>query len=144
MFDDIPVEIQDLLNEHIDITIDVFPNELPLVRRISHHIGLVGGASFPNKATYRMTPKESEEIRKHVQDLLDKELVRESPSPCVVPIVLSPKKDGGWRLCTDSKEINKITIRYKYSLSRMDYFGIAILSKILFPTQTIHQIIYSR
>ena len=89
---------------------DEFPNELPLVRSISHHIDLIPSANLPNKATYRLTPLENEEIKQQVQELLEKGLVKESLSPCVIPTVLSPKKDGGWRMCTDSREINKITI----------------------------------
>jgi hypothetical protein len=67
-----------------------------------------------------LTLQENEEVKRQVQDLLDKGLVRESLSLCVVPTVLSPKKDGGWRICTDSRVINKITIRYRFPLPMMD------------------------
>lgn len=72
---------------------------------------------MPNKEVYTMTPKENEEIRNQVQDLLNKGLVREIL--CYVPMVLSPKKDGGWRMCRDSRAINKITITYRFFLPIM-------------------------
>jgi hypothetical protein len=118
--DDLPDEIQELLGEFADIIVDELPCSLPPMRSVSHHIDLIPGASLPNKAAYRLTPQENEEVKRQVQDLQDKGLVRESLSPCVVPTVLSPKKDGGWRMCTDSRAINKITIRYRIPLPRMD------------------------
>jgi hypothetical protein len=108
------------LENFVDIVVDEFPNSWPPIRSISHHIDLIPGASLPNKATYRLTPQENGEVKNQVQELLDKGLVRESLSPCAVPTVLSPKKDGGWRMCIDSRAINKITITYRFPLPRMD------------------------
>eukprot|EP00253_Pinus_taeda_P002299 PITA_02299 len=90
------------------------------LRSISHHIDLIPGASLPNKAAYILTHQGNAEVGKQVQELIDKGLIRESLSPCVVPTVLSPKKGGEWRMCTDSRAINKITIRYRFHLPRMD------------------------
>jgi hypothetical protein len=118
--DDLPEEVQELLEEFTDIIVDELSHSLPPIRSVSHHIDLIPGASFPNKSTYRLTPQENEEVKRQVQDLLDKGLVREIFSPCAVPTVLSPKKERGWRMCTDSREINKITIRYRFPLPRMD------------------------
>ena len=107
---DLPIEVQELLHEYHDIVVDDLSNELPLKRSINHHIDLILGASISNKAMYRMIPKENEEVRNQVQELLDKGLIRESLSPCVVPTILTPNKGGEWRMCTDSGAINKITI----------------------------------
>jgi hypothetical protein len=118
--EDLPEEVQELLDNFADIVVDELPNSLPPIRSISHHIDLIPGASLPNKEAYRLTPRENEEVKNQVQELLDKGLVRESLSPCAVPTVLSPKKYGGWRMCIDSRAINKITIRYRFPLPRMD------------------------
>ena len=85
-----------MLEEFTDIVIDDLPDKLPPKRSISHHIDFITGASLSNKAAYRMIPKGNEEIRKQVQELLDKGLVRESLSPCAVPTVLAPKKGVEW------------------------------------------------
>ena len=53
---------------------------------------LISGASFPNKAPYRLTPTKNEKLNRQVHEFLQKALIRESLSPCVVPIVLAPKR----------------------------------------------------
>eukprot|EP00253_Pinus_taeda_P004758 PITA_04758 len=118
--DDLPEEVKILLDDFTDITVDEFPNVLPTIRSITHHIDLIPGAIFPNKAVYRLTPQENAEVGRQVQELMDKGLIRESLIPCVVPTILSPKKGGEWCMRTYSRAINKITIRYIFPFPCMD------------------------
>jgi hypothetical protein len=108
------------LENFADIVVDELPNSFPPIISISHHIDLIPGESLSNKEAYKLIAQENEEVRKQVQELLDKGLVRESLSPCAVPTVLSPKKDGGWIMCTHSRAINNITIMYRFPFPRMD------------------------
>jgi len=68
-----------------------------------------------------MSVMESAEIKKQIQELLDKGIIRPSSSPCGSPIVLVPKKDGTWHICVDFHALNKITIKNHYPLPRIDY-----------------------
>jgi hypothetical protein len=61
--DDLPEEVQELLEEFTDIVVDELPRSLPPIRSISHQIDLILGSSFPNKAVYRLTPQENEEVK---------------------------------------------------------------------------------
>ena len=82
-----------------------------------------------------MTLEKNKEIARHVYEVLYQGLIKKSISPCDVLVVLAPKKGGKWRMCIDSRAINKITIRYRFPIPRikelMDCLcGAGYLSKI--------------
>jgi hypothetical protein len=131
----LPPTVTNLLQEYADVFPQEVPPGLPPMRGIEHQIDLIPGASLPNRAPYRTNPEETKEIQRQVQELLDKGYVRESLSPCSVPVLLAPKKDGSWRMCVDYRAINNITIRYHHPIPRLDDMldelsGSMIFSKI--------------
>jgi len=69
---------------------------------------------------HRLSTLENVEIKKQVQELLEKGFIRPGTSPCGSPIVLVRQKDGSWRMCTDYRALNKITIKNRYPLPRID------------------------
>jgi hypothetical protein len=115
-----PAPVTNLLQEFRVVFPSEIPPGLPPIRGIEHQIDLIPGASLPNRAAYRANPEETKEIQRQVQDLLDRGYVRESLSPCSVPVILVPKKDGSWRMCVDCRAINNITIRYRHPIPRLD------------------------
>jgi hypothetical protein len=64
--DDLPEEVQELLEEFADIVLDELPRSLPSIISVSHYIDLIPGASFPKKEVYRLTLQENEEVKRQV------------------------------------------------------------------------------
>ena len=87
---EIPIEVEPILEEFVNIVPEEIPHGLPPLRDIQQQIELVPGSVLPNRSAYKMSPKEREELTRHVDELLDKGLIRESKSPCVVPALLVP------------------------------------------------------
>jgi len=71
-------------------------------------------------APYRMAPTKLTELKKQIEDLLEKKFIRPSASPWAEPVLLVKKKDNSSRLCVDYRQLNKLTIKNKYPMSRID------------------------
>lgn len=112
---EVPHKIVHILSEYQDVIPSELPAELPPMGDIQHHIDLVSGSSLQNKSHYQMS-QEYEELNRQVTELLQRGIIRESISPYAVSALLTPKKDGMWRMCIDSRAINKIKVKYKFPI----------------------------
>ena len=102
---------------------DVFPEDLPGVpsaRQVEFRIDLIPGATPVAKAPYRLAPAEMQELSSQLNELLSKGFIRPSFSPWGAPVLFVKKKDGSFRMCIDYRELNKLTIKNRYPLPRID------------------------
>ncbi|GJR42430.1 putative reverse transcriptase domain-containing protein, partial [Tanacetum coccineum] len=117
---------------------EVFPDELsglPPIREIEFRIELIPGATPVAKSPYRLAPYELEELSGQLKELQDKCFIRPSLSPWGASVLFVKKKDGSFRMCIDYRELNKLTVKNRYPLPRInDLFdrlhGLHFFSKI--------------
>nr|GEW57507.1 putative reverse transcriptase domain-containing protein [Tanacetum cinerariifolium] len=116
----------------------VFPKDLPGLppaRPVEFQIDLIPGVAPVARAPYRLAPSEMKELSKQLQDLSDKGFIRPSSSPWGAPVSFVKKKDGSFSMCIDYREINKLTVKNRYPLPRVDNLfdqlqGSSVYSKI--------------
>ncbi|GJS46744.1 putative reverse transcriptase domain-containing protein [Tanacetum coccineum] len=117
---------------------DVFPEDLPGLppaRQVEFQIDLVPGAAPVARAPYRLAPSEMKELSEQLQELSDKGFIRPSSSPWGASVLFVKKKDGSFRMCIDYQELNKLTVKNRYPLPRIDDLfdqlqGLSVYSKI--------------
>ncbi|GJZ06564.1 putative reverse transcriptase domain-containing protein [Tanacetum coccineum] len=110
-------------------------NGLPPARPVEFQIDLIPGAAPVARAPYRLAPSEMKELSEQLQELSDKGFIRPSSSPWGAPVLFVKKKDGSFRMCIDYRELNKLTVKNRYPLPRIDDLfdqlqGSSIYSKI--------------
>ena len=102
---------------------NVFPEELPgisPVREVDLSIEILLGTTPTHRAPYMMAPTELKELKIQLQELLNKGFIQPSVSPWGAPVLFVKKKDGTLRICIDYQQINKVTVKNKYPLSRIE------------------------
>jgi len=102
---------------------EVFPDDitdLPPEREVEFAIDLVPGTSPISIALYRMSASELGELKKQLEELLEKQFIRPSVSLWGAPVLLVKKKDSSMRLCVDYRQLNKVTIKNRYPHPRID------------------------
>lgn len=114
--DEVPTEVQDVLDEFKDVMPNALPKKLPPQRVVDHQIELEPGAKPPAMSPYRMAPPELAEMRRQLKELLNAGFIRPSKAPFGAPVLFQKKKDGSLRMCIDYRALNKVTIKNKYPI----------------------------
>ena len=108
------------VSEYPDVFAADLPAGVPPDRGMPHVIKLKPGAEAPNKATYKMSPLELDNLRQQLNELLAHKFIQPSSSPYGAPVLFVKKKDGSLRFCVDYRALNKNTERNCYPLPRID------------------------
>ncbi|GJZ18122.1 putative reverse transcriptase domain-containing protein [Tanacetum coccineum] len=117
---------------------EVFPEDLPGLpptRQVEFQIDLVPGVAPVARVPYRLAPSEMKELSEQLKELSDKGFIRPSSSPWGAPVLFVKKKDGSFWMCIDYRELNKLTVKNRYPLPRIDDLfdqlqGLSVYSKI--------------
>ena len=112
--------LQQLFEEFQDVFPEKLPKGVPPDRGAAHRVDLVPGASPSNIPPYKLGPKELDELKTQLQEMLDQGWIRPSSSPYGSPVLFVPKKNGKWRMCIDYRALNKQTIKDRYPIPRVD------------------------
>jgi RNase H-like domain found in reverse transcriptase/Reverse transcriptase (RNA-dependent DNA polymerase)/Retroviral aspartyl protease/Integrase zinc binding domain/Retrotransposon gag protein len=131
---EIPIDQVDVVKDFPEVFADDVSG-LPPEREVEFTIELEPGTGPISRAPYRMAPSELVELKKQLEELLEKGFIRPSGSPWGSPVLFVKKKDGSMRLCIDYRQLNKVTIKNKYPLPRIDDLldqlaGASVFSKI--------------
>ncbi|CAI7732403.1 unnamed protein product [Closterium sp. NIES-54] len=116
---ELPPAIQKLLEEFQDVLPDVLLDQLPPYRTHQHEIIKEPGSKPTFRAPNRLSPTELADMKKQIEYLLDKGLIRPSTSPYGAPVLFTPKPDGSLRMFIDYRALNKQTIKNKYPIPRI-------------------------
>nr|GFA87305.1 putative reverse transcriptase domain-containing protein [Tanacetum cinerariifolium]GFA87364.1 putative reverse transcriptase domain-containing protein [Tanacetum cinerariifolium] len=93
---------------------------LPLARQVVFQIDLILGVAPVAWALYRLAPSEMKELSEQLKELSDKGFIRPSSSPWGAPVLFVKKKDESFRMCIDYLELNKLTVKNRYPLLRIN------------------------
>ncbi|CAI5470588.1 unnamed protein product [Closterium sp. Yama58-4] len=117
---ELPAAVKEVLEQYKDIMPDDLPAGVPPARTHEHEIVEEPGAKPVSRAPYRLSPTELTDMKKQIEYLLDRQLIRPSTSPYGAPVLFTPKPDGSLRICIDYRAQNKQAVKNKYPIPRID------------------------